>query len=1010
MSLKNPNSSITLIEASAGSGKTFRLTQRYIELLLKGNDISSILAITFTDNAAKEMKERIIKALKEIYFNPDDTKKRFTDGDRISSLKNNELCEKVDKIVNEIFRRYSQFNVKTIDSFITSIFSLSSFEFDYPTNFSIRFDYKSAVKDKIVKFLAERILKEQTEKIDRFLKVLNEVERNSLFDPTDRIVSHLSEFFEKEDDFIAEIKRYQEKEKNDALKRLEEITQPILAKAKNIAERYPVYSEILEGIKNKDGYTIAKKTVSDDEGSIVHQRYRHQLNQEEKLLSQDLLSLSKEYLKLNAELFYLPYLELYFDFKDEFEKMQKESQDIILSSLPRIINSRLKEFIPELYIRLSSILTHFLIDEFQDTSHAQWSVIRPFIEEALSREGTGFLIGDIKQAIYMFRNADYKIMMDMIKNPKNTKYLDTSTLPEGIKVETIAENYRSSQIILDYVNEICEKFADHLESEGIQDFKEIYSVEHKAANEKKGYVKTVKISEGKIKEEFLKIIDDVIARVPFSSIAVLSYKNETLDEIASWLGGRGIPVISYGRLDIRNNTTIQGIINLLRFLNNPEDEFSFTMSVLSPFFIKKLKDISRDDIEKCFISHNISTTQKISKIGVFKEHFGNIWDEFLKPLIEESSKRDVYSLIGLILSKFDIAESFPQDNAYILRLLDLVSELIKDEGIYSLADFIDVIETASQDDERFWAEISPDIDAVKLMTFHKAKGLEFDVVINIFKDNHRSGPKIYYDVKEDGIRIYRLNEAISKTEDNTLQKIYLSDKRDEKIAEINATYVALTRAKSELYNIVEGRESEEKENKKPTHILDLLNEREMGEKIRIEKREDKISEFVADIKKTSDVEELIDPQVFNDTQEIVEGKIFHRALSFFFSDNIEPEKAVDLAIDYEDVLVEKNRKDDILNLLKKTLDDKKLMALISDNSLVKSEFEFADEKANIMRADLVVIENDRIKIVDFKTGTYKEEDEKQINTYISSLRKIYPSKKVEGFLYYVKTGELKIYS
>lgn len=983
--------SVTLIAASAGSGKTFRLTQKYIELLLKGNDISTLLAITFTENAAKQMKDKIIRSLKELYLGVGDANKML----ELSKVD----VKVIDVILEKIFKRYNQFNVKTIDSFITSIFSLSSFEFNYPADFSVNFNYKNIVYDEVFKFFSKKILNKQTNEIDGFLDLMNRIEANSLFDPTEKIVDYFSEFFKKEDDFLANIKQYSKKEKDRLVSKLMIMGSTILSEIKKITNKYSpnvFYKDILTSLETQDP-ELASKTI------ILKETLFKEKELQGIFKDKELLKLSKEYLSLRARLFYLPYFELYCQFRKEFKESQRKSRNVVLSSMARDIYLMLRQkdniLIDDIYIKLSSVFNHFLIDEFQDTSYSQWVIIKPFIEEALSRGGTSFLIGDMKQAIYMFRNADYRIMKDMIENPRSTIYLDTSTLENGIDIVNIGVNYRSSQIILNYVNNFFNSpsFDEYLINENIYSFKNIYNIRHQAAEKKDGYVKTIKVKEEDIKYFFLDIVNDAIKRMPLSSIAVLSYRNDMLDEISIWLGEEGIPVVSYGELDIRKNRTVNSIINFLRFLNKPNDDFNFSIFILSPLFIKRLESIvNRQDIEDSFM---MAYKKNISKINIFKKRFKNIWNEMLQPLIDETSKRDVYSLISLILTRFNVTENFPKDSAYILKLLDLVSELIKEESIYSLSDLIDFIDSSDEDDEKFSAEISPTANAIKLLTFHKAKGLEFDTVINVFAQSQRGGPKIYYDVDGEEITVYGLNKEISQANEN-LKRIYLSNNIDDKIADINTVYVALTRAKNELYNIVLDIP------RKPT-ILELFSNFEDGKKTEIKKTKENTYEFVANIKKTGDIINTVKLDLLN--EQTIEGKIFHKAISLHFSNNIDLEESLEVAINYEDVVVDKSVRKKIFKLIKKTINDKRLKDIIRKESIIKSELEFSDEQLNIMRADLVVINENEIYVVDFKTGSFNEDDERQIKKYISCIGKIYNSKNIIGIIYYVTTGKMLVY-
>ena len=126
---------VTILKASAGSGKTYSLTERFVQFLLSGkipqNHLRNILAITFSNNAAKEMKERILSWLKDIYFKDTEKIKELAE---IVSLKEEQLADKAGVKIDEILKNYTEFQVKTIDSFMTSIYKASAINLGYATH------------------------------------------------------------------------------------------------------------------------------------------------------------------------------------------------------------------------------------------------------------------------------------------------------------------------------------------------------------------------------------------------------------------------------------------------------------------------------------------------------------------------------------------------------------------------------------------------------------------------------------------------------------------------------------------------------------------------------------------------------------------------------------------------------------------------------------------------------------------------------------------------------------
>ncbi len=981
-----PTPSLNLIAASAGSGKTFKLTKRYVELLFDGNDISSILAVTFTDNAAKEMKTRIIQLLKNCALKNSQAKIFFENYQLYS--------QKSQDILDNLFERYNLFNVRTIDSFIALVFSLSSFELGHSPDINIKFNYRGNIDDFVFSFLSEIVWSKQTEILDEFINFINETENSFIFEPTSKLIENFSVFLKKEDDYLAKL-MLKDGDEEKKLTQFINIGKKIIEKLKNLSENYPsqeFYSLIAQAVETNDPYQAAKEIVK--KNRVIKNKKKTDL-EEKKEEEEEIVKLSKQYLILRAEIFYTPYTNIFLKFREYFREESKKTRSFILSSMVREIKRMIEDdrhqAIQTVMMKLSTNFKHFMIDEFQDTSYAQWSILKPFIEEAVSCGGSCFLIGDIKQAIYMFRNADYRIMKDMIENPKNTIYLDTSPLKNGIEVLTTTENYRSSAVILAYVNSFfgSKRFEDYLESNGFGGFKEIYNIKHESCKKDDGYVQTSVIKEN-LRDQIIKIIKDCAARFPLSSIAVLSYTNNTLKEVAGWLADEGINCVSYTQLDLRENNIVLSIINLMRFINDL-DEFSFSKFIFSQPFMKIFGG-KRDKIENVMLEAMIN---KESKISAFKNSFPEIWKSHFECLVEESRKSDVYSLLKSILSLYRISENFKDYGGYILKLMDLASLVVEEENVYSLSDFIDFIDNSSQDDERFYVDVSSAVEAVKLMTFHKAKGLEFDVVINIFKQTKKGGSRIFYDIDGKEINLYALNESTIKA-DKKLEDIYLSNIMDERIAEINTVYVALTRAKKELYNIVI-------DEPRKLDIFDVFETCACGTKTRFEKADKKPDEFVFSIiectKKNLQIAQI------TSSGEADEGKIYHRAMSLILNGLNDIDGAIRKSFIFEKVAFKKDILKRVKKLIEETLSDNAFISLIKGYK-VRCEVEFAAVDGSVVRSDVVVEKEKEVNVIDFKTGQPGPSDISQLKKYLKALKDIYYDKSIAGYLYYPKQKKI----
>jgi len=196
-----------LLAASAGSGKTYNLSNRYLQFLLSPkinkNSLSSMLAITFTENATKEMKGRILKFLKDMYFSQEKRKEMY----EIVSIDEAEMSKKADEALMQIFSSYPDFNVGTIDSFTLKILSVSLDELCVPPDYEVVFNDKELIDLVLSGFFSSFELEKGKEIVDEFLKAQNNVENDRfIFNPLGEIKDKFSEFMEKENKYLLDIK------------------------------------------------------------------------------------------------------------------------------------------------------------------------------------------------------------------------------------------------------------------------------------------------------------------------------------------------------------------------------------------------------------------------------------------------------------------------------------------------------------------------------------------------------------------------------------------------------------------------------------------------------------------------------------------------------------------------------------------------------------------------------------------------------------------------------------
>ena len=979
--------SINVIHSSAGSGKTYQLVERYIDFILlgkKNTDFSNIVAITFTENASKEMRERIILKLKSLANNND---------------KNDELSKKALSIIDEILDRYYYFNVRTIDSFVLSIFRSKAIDLNFKTDFEVVFNYNEVLNEAFARFLSKvEDDKKLYEEFESVVDFLNSTSRDFFLNPLPKIEEIFLYFLSNEDKYLLDIKPFEEKnisEKQKIEKKIIELVDKVITKTSGRG----VYVDILKGYDSGSVYDIAS-TVVEKESVFI----RGNIPEGFEKISNEIIKLSYKWLIYEMIVFYQPYVEFYEKFRNFFDDYLKKSQKIVLSRTAKDVYIDLlkNKSVVDIYLKLSSFMKHFLIDEFQDTSLGQWSVIRPFVEEAISSDGSGFFIGDIKQAIYMFRNADYRIMFEFLNKRSTNSYINTESIG-SIDVYDIKKNYRTDKKILEYVDSI---FSSNIFKEYLKDYlpeklSSLYQIKHIPDSKNDGYYKTILISktdnfEDEIKEKILEIIKDVIKRYPYSSVAVLTYKNEQVEKISSWISEIA-PVASYSSLDVRKNLVVSSIISFLKFLDSG-NYFSFFEFINSDVFKKKYGVFYKSILEIYF-----NLRDKKERKYIFEKELEKLYPQFYKELIlqfkNDSLVLNVYELLIKIYRFFEVYKNFPEFSLFLLKFAEIIYGFSIEN--YSLNKTIKMLN--DNDDESFSIELSPSVDSIKVMTFHKAKGLGFDVVINVFWEGKSGYDEGMHFVPAENLYVLKINKshskALEKSDYKNILDGYESVKFDEAISKINLFYVAMTRAKKELYNIVYV--------KLKDSILKVFEDENI-EKEGGRKYEESISKK-KDLYLDIDFAPLPVSYPFvkepdTDDEIKIKGRVIHRALSMIKKSS--DFKDISLLIKKSFLIEEVSYNDDIFNevykVISEVLKDKNFVSFFEgDIKEVLNESEIISDDGKVFRPDRVVIREKSIDIVDFKSGGFDEKHLKQVKDYIKRFLEMYPEKEIYGYLYYV---------
>ncbi|WP_353684733.1 UvrD-helicase domain-containing protein [Thermodesulfovibrio sp. 3907-1M] len=997
-----------ILKASAGSGKTTALTERFVYFLLSdnipNNSLRNILAITFSNNAAFEMKSRIIDWLKSLYCKEESSLSKFS---KISGLSHDEISAKAGQIIDEILNHYSDFQVKTIDSFMASIFKASALDFDFNPDFEILMNNESLLRFSYDLFLKD--VQENSLKSEFFKNIIEIISSNSntyLWNPSERIFDEIKGLHlkihntHKEFIVIDEYRKLKEKIEAKLESRIMAFLREITSLGLEINRSTRILEDFNRIIENKNFRELLtrgmkKPPVNKPKNKNLLEKYENVLN-----LWNEFLEELKEYAFYYALTFYLPYIEVYQSFKTLLNQIKQKECKIFIEDINKILSVYLNNsIVPDIYFRLGEKIHHFFIDEYQDTSPLQWNNLKFLIENALAENGSLFVVGDTKQAIYSFRGADYKIMKELE---------ESDIFPSAYKiVKTLDKNYRSKKTIVDFVVNIFREkvlnnpvYAEPAEFAG---FRECHQIAEESSQE--GYVEVRAFSENEeeefeIKKYLLECVNNITQRgYLLKDIAILAFKNEQVVTISQWLNDLQLPFISYSSLDVRKRKVTSEMLSLLRFLDSPLDDFSFSCFLLGDIFRNTVK---REAINFKPDEFLLKYRDETAIYKHFEKEFPQLWEKYFKQLFKLSGYLPVYDLLSVALNNFKVFETLPDEEATFLKLLDLVKNF-EEKGYNNIKELIKFFESPA--DDNIWNIATPaDIDAIQVMTIHKAKGLGFPIVFVYLENDEKPRNKYIFHEVEQGVHILKVTNQIAEKNELLLQ-IKKEQKKSEIVDLLNTLYVAFTRAEDELYVLCRT----DKEDKLPFDILSEYYNKGMGHK--------SVKNKSLSLTESSEINAhhylvsfnfLVSDEIVHFTEK-KRGDFIHFILEEieYFDEGVMEE--IDFKIERLNRYCHTNfSASQIKPLIVDMINHPDMEKFFKRGyEKILNEFEIVDKEGIVHRIDRVVVDKDSVSVIDYKTGYPHDEHFSQVKLYMKLLSDIFKDKTVNGYLYYLDLREVK---
>lgn len=1017
-----------IVSAGAGSGKTAVLSERVLKFVIKGGDITKLLVLTFTKAAAAEMKDRIRKKLKkysdpnfneEDVFSEDGEKRKLTDIER-------ERCKKgamdIDYAYITTFDAYSlaivkkyyyaldlKKNVTMINNIIENykLNEITNTVFDdlydenNPMFLSILKKYTTQ-DDEDIKGIVSTIYKSMNLTIDveEFYNTYEDKYFNDLSKQEEikkgfmnLLKLDIKKLFDLFDDYLREI----DISKNEKIVKY-------LAELKENLEASTNFEELKKVLEDVKIPSIAPKTGSDEASDI------------RKCISETIKYINKSYfiysnldeviestLKNKDEILFL--LKMAKDIYDKFYDYKFKNMTFSFSDIARMAIRLVKEN-ESIRNELRDYFDEILVDEYQDTSDIQETFLKMISYKNL------YMVGDIKQSIYQFRNANPYIFKD--------KYDRYSKDDDGFKID-LKDNFRSRAQVIENINKAFEVImtddcgdadykSSHIMNYGQKAYEKLnqgfdYNLEMLSYTKTDDYKNFTKeeieafIIASKIEEIYnskIKVLKkDEFEEITYGDFAIIIDKAVSFTTFKRIFDYKNIPLIIEGQRNLKDSELITVFSNVLTLISKTKNH------LLDTEYYHKLASLARGFVYEY-------SDEDVYRIVKNKECEGINLDISSLSMLEDISYEDLYYEICDTLNIYNKLSVIGNvdENIVVLNEIHGLFKSFNDMSL-SLDEAAKILASAVDGNNEIKYDFKSNVsDGVRIMTIHHSKGLEFPFLFmpllstgfneTDIKSANGFSKKygIYMPSIEDGDKNDSVIKILNKYEE---EKALVSEK-------VRLLYVAYTRAREKIYLIKEDKvDIEEKnveDNKFKRFSEMIFKTNAMDKKVLInldtinitdEYKKSKYNPYLSKGKKL----------VYEDREEIETVEQTHASMNLKELPTKETLDVLELGTMCHKALEVLDLKNPDIDSLPIDNNIKTKIKAILSNDIFKNikngkdyhEFEFyQDIDGSVVHSiiDLFVVYSDHIDIIDYKlSNTAKEEYEKQLNTYKNYLSTIY---------------------
>ena len=787
---------LIVYKASAGSGKTFTLAVEYIKLLVQDPmAFRQTLAVTFTNKATAEMKQRILSQLYGIWRGLDGSKSYLQKVCRDLDITPEQASRQAGIALHLLLHNYSYFRVETIDSFFQSVLRNLARELELTANLRIGLNDQQveeqavdqlidslSATDLLLQWLLKYIM--DTISDDRSWNVIGQIKRFGLTIFRDfykresrrlKAIAHEKDFF---DNYTALLREEREQARQRMVQIAESFFDAISAEGLSVDDfankSRGVCSIFIKMQRGQFDESVLTKTVLDAVGNpskwyaksspraeMIHALAESELDSLLRYAVDEQPRQWRLYQSATLTLRHLSQLRLLDSIETKVRQLNEEGNRFLLSDTQQLLSDLIDgSDSPFIFEKIGTRLEHIMIDEFQDTSTVQWQNFKVLLLEAMSHEGTSNLIvGDVKQSIYRWRSGDWRLLANI---GEQFTHAD-----QRIEVKPLDTNYRSQQNIIRFNNaffteaakveevsaydDVCQQWPAQRRSEGMVDIRLLPSADYQQAT----------------LDLMVSHIDRLLAQgLQTRSIAILVRSNANIPLIANYLMQQrpALSVISDEAFRLDASPAVQIIIQALRFLVHSDDM------------------IARAYLAKAY-SGDIR--------GTLPAEYAEHREDLLRQPLYELTER-LYALFAL--------NRLEDQSGYLCAFYDQVAS-------YASEHTADVFDFLREWDASLCSKTiqCPDVDGIRIISIHKSKGLEFDNVIIPFCDWRLEFSDVLWCSPQEEpfsrLPLVPIDYSQKGMKGTIYEKDYDEEHQQNVVDNLNLLYVAFTRAACNLFVI-----------------------------------------------------------------------------------------------------------------------------------------------------------------------------------------------------------------